>query len=63
MVTVFDVAQYILERLEQTTTIKLEKLVYYAQAWHLVWEDTPLFKSRIRSMGKRFSMPGTVRKT
>lgn len=49
MATVFDVAQYILERLGQTTAIKLEKLVYYAQAWHLVWEDTPLFASRIEA--------------
>ena len=49
MSSVFDVAQYILESTESMTTIKLEKLVYYAQAWHLVWEDTPLFDSRIEA--------------
>ena len=31
MATVFDVAQYILEKLGQITTIKLEKLVYYTR--------------------------------
>ena len=49
MATVFDVAQYILELKKQLSTIKLQKLVYYAQAWHLVWEDTPLFNSRIEA--------------
>ncbi len=49
MATVFDVAQYILEQTGLITTIKLEKLVYYAQAWHLVWEETPLFDARIEA--------------
>jgi hypothetical protein len=26
---------------------KLQKLVYYSQAWHLVWADEPLFAARI----------------
>ena len=51
MATVFDVAQYILERKGRLDTIKLQKLVYYAQAWHLVWEDYPLFDSRIEAWG------------
>lgn len=49
MATVFDVAQCILEQTGTITTIKLEKLVYYAQAWHLVWEETPLFDARIEA--------------
>ena len=49
MATVFDVAQYILECTGQITTIKLEKIVYYAQAWHLVWEEEPLFNERIEA--------------
>jgi hypothetical protein len=28
---------------------KLQKLVYYCQAWSLVWEDEPLFDSRIEA--------------
>lgn len=31
------------------TTWKLQKLVYYCQAWHLVWEDQPLFAERVEA--------------
>lgn len=31
------------------TAMKLQKLVYYSQAWHLVWEDEPLFGERIEA--------------
>ena len=41
--TVFDVAKYILHKMGETVTWKLHKLCYYSQAWHLVWEDEPLF--------------------
>jgi uncharacterized phage-associated protein len=48
--TVFDVAQYILEHTDgPITTIKLQKLVYYCQAWSLVWDDAPLFPERIEA--------------
>ena len=43
MANVFDVACYILERKPDITTMKLQKLCYYAQAWSLVWEEEPLF--------------------
>lgn len=49
MATVFDVAQYILDRLGQMTTIKLQKLVYYAQAWSLVWDEAPIFDAKIEA--------------
>ncbi len=29
--------------------MKLQKLVYYAQAWSLVWDEKPLFNSRIEA--------------
>lgn len=44
MATVFDVAVYILEKLGNLSTLKLQKLCYYSQAWSLVWDDTPLFQ-------------------
>ncbi len=47
--TVFDVAAYILEQMGECTHMKLQKLVYYAQAWSLVWDDKPLFKSKIEA--------------
>ena len=43
MSNVFDVAKYILEKCGSMTPNKLQKLCYYAQAWHLAWEDKPLF--------------------
>ncbi|WP_345423969.1 Panacea domain-containing protein [Pseudonocardia xishanensis] len=29
--------------------MKMQKLAYYAQAWHLVWESAPLFDDRIEA--------------
>ncbi|MBF0097354.1 MAG: DUF4065 domain-containing protein [Magnetococcales bacterium] len=49
MATVFDVAEYILEKKGPMTAMKLQKLVYYSQAWHATWEEKPLFDSRIEA--------------
>ncbi|MCE3231595.1 MAG: hypothetical protein K0R52_1523 [Alphaproteobacteria bacterium] len=50
MVTCHDVAKYILEKQGPMTAMKLQKLVYYAQAWSLVWgEETPLFNENIEA--------------
>lgn len=43
MTTVFDTAAYILHKKDKLSTMKLQKLCYYAQAWALVWDDAPLF--------------------
>jgi uncharacterized phage-associated protein len=44
-----DVAAYILTKIGPITAMKLQKLCYYAQAWHLAWEDQQLFDSRIEA--------------
>lgn len=44
MATVFDVAKYVLEHTGRITTMKLQKLVYYCQAWSLGWDGVPLFE-------------------
>jgi len=49
MAKIDDVAAAILERQGRMSTWKLQKLVYYCQAWHLVWEDRPLFSDRIEA--------------
>lgn len=50
MAQVLDVAQYILEQQAPSlTTMKLQKLVYYSQAWNLVWDGVPLFNSPIQA--------------
>jgi uncharacterized phage-associated protein len=46
---VHDVAAYILSKRSPMTAMKLQKLVYYSQAWSLVWEDAPLFPERIEA--------------
>jgi uncharacterized phage-associated protein len=49
MVDVFDVAKFILEKQGPMTTMKLQKLVYYCQAWSLVWDEKPLFNEKIEA--------------
>jgi uncharacterized phage-associated protein len=49
MANVLDVAQYILEKRGPMTAMKLQKLVYYAQAWHIAWTDDTLFPDRIEA--------------
>ena len=49
MADVFDVAKYILEKQGSMTTMKLQKLVYYSQAWSVVWDEKPIFEERIEA--------------
>jgi uncharacterized phage-associated protein len=49
MASVHDVAAYILQACGPMSAMKLQKLVYYCQAWSLVWEDRPIFDSRIEA--------------
>ncbi|MFC1967217.1 Panacea domain-containing protein [Chloroflexota bacterium] len=44
-----DIAQYILEKQGRMTTMKLQKLVYYCQAWSLVWDEEPMFPEKIQA--------------
>ena len=48
MANVFDTAKYILEQKGDMSTMKLQKLCYYSQAWGLVWDDEPLFDEDLR---------------
>jgi uncharacterized phage-associated protein len=47
--SVLDVAAFILRSHGPMTAMKLQKLVYYAQAWCLVWHGRPLFLERIEA--------------
>jgi uncharacterized phage-associated protein len=49
MNSVHDVAKYIVRKLGRVSAMKLQKLVYYAQAWSLVWDEKPLFRQRIEA--------------
>lgn len=43
MATIIDVAKYIIQKQGRMTTMKLQKLAYYCQAWSLAWDEEPLF--------------------
>ncbi|EKT0320616.1 TPA: Panacea domain-containing protein [Klebsiella pneumoniae] len=43
MASVIDAAKYILEKTGEITAMKLQKLVYYSQAWALVWDEEEIF--------------------
>lgn len=49
MATIFDAAQYILEQRGNTSAMKLQKLIYYAQAWALAWTEQPLFEEEFEA--------------
>lgn len=62
MATVHDVAAYILKQRGPMTAMKLQKLVYYSQAWSLVWDEKPLFKARIEAWANGPVVPALYRK-
>lgn len=49
MAGVDDVAAAVLAGAGPMTAKKLEKLVYYSQAWHLAWHQRPLFAETIEA--------------
>lgn len=49
MIHVKTVAEYIVRQFGVMPAVKLQKLVYYCQAWSLVWEDKPMFDARIEA--------------
>ena len=49
MVSIFDVAKYILEIKGEMSTWKLQKLCYYAQAWHYTWTERRLIKEEFEA--------------
>lgn len=54
MKSALDIARYFLYRVdrdvgETISPLKLQKLVYYAQAWSLVLRDKPLFPEKIQA--------------
>ena len=49
MASVHDVAAFVLDLGGAMSTMKFQKLVYYCQAWSLVWDDVPMFKASIEA--------------
>lgn len=61
MARVLDVAAYILAKHGPMTAMKLQKLVYYSQAWHLVWDEEPLFNEDIEAWANGPVVPALYR--
>lgn len=49
MATAFDVTSFIRREVGEISRMKLQKLLYYAQAWSLVWDGKPLFAETIEA--------------
>jgi uncharacterized phage-associated protein len=49
MASVYDVAAYILDKAGPMSTMKLQKLCYFAYGYHLAWEDRQLFPERFEA--------------
>lgn len=47
--TVYDVAQYILSKYGQVDAMKLQKLVFYSQAWRIVQSGATLFDEPVKA--------------
>lgn len=63
MANVFDTAKYILESRGKMSTMKLQKLCYYSQAWALVWDDAPLFDEDFQAWANGPVCPELFHKT
>jgi len=49
MTDIFQVLAYMVDKAGPLPRMKTHSLCYYAQAWHLVWEDKPLFKEEFEA--------------
>ncbi len=56
-----DVAAAIIEKTGPLDTWRLQKLVYYSQAWHLVWDGVALFPDRIEAWANGPVVPALYR--
>lgn len=61
MATAHDVTAYVLAKRGRTPAVKLHKLLYYAQAWSLVWDDRPIFRDRIEAWANGPVVPNVYR--
>jgi uncharacterized phage-associated protein len=62
MATVHDVAAAIVDRVGTMTAMKLEKLVYYSQAWHLARHRVTLFDDPIEAWREGPVIPALFQK-
>lgn len=61
MASIIDVAKYILDKCGSMTTMKLQKLCYYSQAWFLAWNELPMFDEDFEAWANGPVCPGLFR--
>lgn len=61
MANVNDVAAAVVDDLGKCTTLKLQKLLYYCQGWHLAWDGEPLFRAHIEAWANGPVVPAIYR--
>lgn len=61
MASAHDVAAYITEKRGEMSAMKLQKLVYYSQAWHVTWEEKLLFSDRVEAWANGPVVPSLYR--
>jgi uncharacterized phage-associated protein len=61
MASVHDVASYVLKKHGPISAMKLQKLLYYCQAWSLVWDEKPMFAARIEAWANGPVVPAVYR--
>ena len=59
---IYNVVKYILGAKGSMTAMKLQKLLYYCQAWSLVWDEAPLFPERIEAWANGPIVPDVYEK-
>ncbi|WP_431048278.1 Panacea domain-containing protein [Roseateles sp. L2-2] len=62
MASTFDVAKYITEQTGEVSAMKLQKLMFYAQAWNLVWEEAPLLDEDFQAWANGPVLPSLYQK-
>src|ERR1700744_4322395 len=62
MARVHDVAAYIISKKRPLDAMKLQKLLYYSQAWSLVWDPKPLFSAKVEAWANGPVVPEVFKK-
>ena len=55
--TAIDVAQYLIDTHGAMTNLKLQKILYFVQAWNLTWNGAPAFRGGDSSVANGSSLP------
>lgn len=52
MVTIYDVAKYIVDRIAPLSTMRLQVICFFCQAMSMIWDGQPLFKNDFKAWSK-----------